>query len=571
VSTDTAKPQRDRPGGSRPLGPRPPVSALRSGRARRAVYALALALGVVVGAVSLLGAQDDLRSQLDLFGVVLYEIQTQYAEPVDNKDLVEGAVRGLLETLDPHSVYLPKERYARFTEQFRENYSGIGIQFEVRRGELIVISPLEGTPAFRLGMRAGDRIVKVDDKPVPATVSNEEVFRLLRGPEGSSVKVEVRRGTQSDPIVFDLVRARIPQESVRYAHLIRPGVGYVRVVRFASATGLELDRALEKLKAQGMKQLLVDLRFNSGGLLHQAVEVSNLLLPSGQRVVYTRGRLRSASADYYTDDRNAKYTDLPLVVLIDHGSASASEIFAGAVQDLDRGLVVGTTSFGKGLVQNQMQLSDGSAVLLTVAKYYTPTGRLIQRDYSDRESYQADAWKEDAAPESVLATRPKFTTPGGRTVYGGGGITPDVVVPSQRMSAHQVEIEQAGALFEAATKLGPPLRGKYARFEDFLKEYRPDEAALGLLRGELERDSVRLADSVWTGEREYVARRLKAEIAGNLFGLDARYRVDITGDRQLQRALELFPDAAKLLSSAGPSPRKPGKVPAEEGTTAGPR
>jgi len=550
--------------------PRSP-SPSRSGRARRAVYALAFALGLGGGAAGLLGAQDDLRSQLDLFGVVLYEIQTEYVETVANKELVESAVRGLLETLDPHSVYMPKERYARFTEQFRDNYSGIGIQFEVRRGELIVISPLEGTPAFRLGMRAGDRIVKVDGKPVPATIANEDVFRLLRGPEGSSVKVEVRRGAQPEPLVFDLVRARIPQESVRYAHMIRPGVGYVRVVRFASATGLELDRALDKLKAQGMKQLLVDLRFNSGGLLHQAVEVSNLVLPPGQRVVYTRGRLRSASADYYNDDRNTKYTDLPLVVLIDHGSASASEIFAGAVQDLDRGLVVGTTSFGKGLVQNQMQLSDGAALLLTVAKYYTPSGRLIQRDYSDRESYQMDVWKEDAAPESVLARRPRFTTAGGRTVYGGGGITPDVVVPSQRFSQRQAEIEQAGALFEAATRLAPPLRGRYGRFEDFLAGYRPDEAALAVLRSELERDSVRLADSAWVGEREYVTRRLKAEIGGNLFGLDARYRVDITGDRQLQRALESFPEASKLLSSAGRLPGKPGRPPLDETATTGRR
>jgi carboxyl-terminal processing protease len=547
------------------------VSPARPGRARRAAYALALALGVGFGAARLLGAQDDLRAQLDLFGVVLYEIQTQYVETVDNQDLVRGAITGLLETLDPHSVYLPKERYARFTEQFRENYSGIGIQFEVRRGELIVISPLEGTPAFRMGMRAGDRIVKVDGKPVPPTINNEEVFRLLRGPEGSTVKVDVRRGAQPDPIAFDLVRARIPQESVRYAHMIRPGVGYVRVIRFASATGLELDRALEKLKAQGMKQLLVDLRFNSGGLLHQAVEVSDLVLPAGQRIVYTRGRLRSASADYYTDNKNAKYTDLPLVVLIDHGSASASEIFAGAVQDLDRGLVVGTTSFGKGLVQNQMQLSDGSALLLTVAKYYTPSGRLIQRDYSDRESYQIDAWKEDAAPESVLAARPKFTTPGGRTVYGGGGITPDVVVPSQRVSQRQAQIEQAGALFETATRLAPPLQGRYARFEDFLKSYQPDETALAQLRQELEADSARFGDDDWQNEREYVSRRLKAEIGGNLFGLDARYRVDITGDKQLQRALELFPEASKLLSSAGTLPGKAGKPPLDETATTGRR
>lgn len=548
-----------------------PAGPPRPGRFLRAACVVALALGVGFGAARVLGAQDDLRAQLDLFGVVLYEIQTEYVEDVGNQELMRGAIQGMLETLDPHSVYLPRERYTRFTEQFRDNYSGIGIQFEVRRGELIVISPLEGTPAFRMGMRAGDRIVKVDGKALPANLTNEDVFRLLRGPEGTKVLVEVRRGNQEGLLPFDLVRARIPQESVRYAHMIRPGVGYVRIVRFASATGLELDRALTELKAKGMKQLLVDLRFNSGGLLNQAVEAANLVVPAGQRVVYTRGRLRSASSDYYADDKVPKFTEMPLVVLLDHGSASASEIFAGAVQDLDRGLVAGTTSFGKGLVQNQIRLSDNSALLLTVAKYYTPSGRLIQRDYSDRESYQADAWKEDAAPESVLATRPKFTTAGGRTVYGGGGITPDVVIPSARVSARQAEIEQAGALFETATRLSAPLRGRYARFEDFLRSYEVDDSALATLRGELERDSVRIGDEDWAAEREYVSRRLKAEIAGALFGLEARYRVDITGDRQLQQALDLFPEASKLLSGNFPTEGWRRTVERDESGTAGRR
>jgi carboxyl-terminal processing protease len=330
--------------------------------------------------------------------------------------------------------------------------------------------------------------------------------------------------------------------------MIRTGVGYVRIVRFANATGAELDRALAGLKEQGMRQLLVDLRFNSGGLLNQAIEVGSLFVPTGQRIVYTRGRNRMANQDYYSEAQASKYTDLPLVMLIDHGSASASEIVAGAIQDLDRGLVVGTTSFGKGLVQNQMQLSDGSALLLTVSKYYTPSGRLIQRDWSDRENYQSEVWKEDAAPESVLAKRPRFTTAGGRNVYGGGGITPDVVIPEARITDREADIEQTGAIFETATQLSPGLRGKYPHFETYLESYQMDEPGLRALRAELVHDSLTLSDDEWKAERGYVARRLKAEIAGNLYGMDARYRVDITGDTQLQRALDLFPEATRLLS-----------------------
>jgi carboxyl-terminal processing protease len=512
----------------------------------------ALALGAGFGGATLLGAQDDLRAQLDLFGLVLFHIQSDYVEPVENGPLVEGAITGMLETLDPHSVYLPKDRYAQFTDQFRDNYSGIGIQFEIRRGELIVIAPLEGTPAQRLGIRAGDRIVAVDGKPISRTVNNNDVFKMLRGPEGSRVELQIRRPTQNGLMSFDVDRARIPQESVRYAHMIRPGVGYVRVVRFARATGEELDQALTNLKAQGMKQCVVDLRLNSGGLLAQAVEVCNLFIPAGQKIVYTRGRNPQADADYFADNNGDKFTDVPLVLLVDHGSASASEITAGAIQDLDRGLVVGTTSFGKGLVQNQMMLSDGSAMLLTVAKYYTPSGRLIQRDYTNRETYQTDPFKEDAAPESVLATRPKFTTAGGRTVYGGGGITPDEIVPSDKITNKEADLEQAAVFFETATRIAPAMKTRWSNFNDFLTKYQPDESALAALRQEAAKDSVKLTEDDWKTELPYIQRRLKAEIAGNLFGVDARYRVDITGDKQLAKALGLFPEAQKLLAHVQP-------------------
>jgi carboxyl-terminal processing protease len=531
------------------VGKRP----LFGGRTMRLLGAAAFVFGLAGGWAGGLQALDDLSAQVDRFAIVYFQIQNQYVEPIKSSQLVESAVQGMLETLDPHSVHLPRERYNRFADQFRDNYSGIGIQFEVRRGELIVIAPLEGTPASRLGIRSGDRIVAVDGNPVGTAVTNDDVFKLLRGPEGSTVHVDIRRPGAAVPLAFDIARARIPQESVRYAHMIRPGVGYVRIVRFASATGDELDRALTKLSQEGMKQLILDLRMNPGGLLPQAIEVSNRFIGAGQRIVYTRGRTMQAHRDYYADDRDRKYEDVPLVVLLDHGSASASEIVAGAIQDLDRGVVAGTTSFGKGLVQNQIQLEDGSGLLLTVSKYYTPSGRLIQRDYAThRETYQIDAWKEDAPSESVLAARPKFTTTGGRTVYGGGGIIPDAVLPSDRLTVSEREVEQSGALFETATRLAPPLRERWLRFDDYLARFQPDAADLGTLREEIDKAKATLSDSAWTAEKPYLTRRLKAEIAGNLFGVDARYRVDLTGDTQVDGALTLLPQAEKLLAEMLP-------------------
>src|SRR2546425_7480165 len=416
--------------------------------------AMALSLLLGFGLARGLLATDDLRSQLDLFTQVLYLVQNHYVDPPDNEKLIKGAIDGMLRTLDPHTVYLPEQRAQRMDEQFQGEYSGIGVQFEIRDGVITVISPLEGTPSFRLGIRAGDQIVEIDGKPVPKTVNNDDVFKMLRGPAGSTVQVAIAREDEPEPLRFNIERAKIPIESVPYSYMIRPGIGYVRIIRFSATTGDELERALSTLKGQGMKSLLVDLRSNSGGLLTQAVDVLDQFVPADRLLVYTRGRNPSANSDYKSTERN-KIADVPIVVLIDHGSASASEIVAGAIQDLDRGLVAGTNSFGKGLMQNQLRLSDGSKLLLTIAKYYTPSGRLIQRDYTkttDQNDYVNDAYKQDAPSDSALGTMPKFKTAGGRVVYGGGGILPDVVIPDRpNLTRVEADMIQKRVFFEWAT------------------------------------------------------------------------------------------------------------------------
>ncbi|HYM81121.1 MAG TPA: S41 family peptidase [Candidatus Limnocylindria bacterium] len=522
-------------------------------RTSRGPLALAMALSLLLGfglARGLL-ATDDLRSQLDLFSQVLYLVQNNYVDPPENEKLIKGAIDGMLKTLDPHTVYLPEKRAQLMDEQFHGEYSGIGIQFDLQEGAIVVISPLEGTPAHRLGIRAGDRIVQIEGKPLASSITNDDVFKMLRGPSGSVVRVTIEREGEAAPMEFSIERAKIPIESIPYVYMVRPGVGYARIIRFSQTTGDELEKAITTLKAQGMKSLLLDLRSNSGGLLSQAVEVLDQLLPTNKRVVYTRGRINSANADYFTSER-AKSVDGPVIILIDHGSASASEIVAGAVQDLDRGLVAGTNSFGKGLVQNQLRLSDGSKLLLTIAKYYTPSGRLIQRDYdkfSDQSEYALDAYKEDVPTDSALATKPKFKTAGGRTVYGGGGVYPDVVLKDgPLLTAPERDMIQKRVFFEWATRYLVARKGEKWTPASFSKSFKMTDADWSALHKIMVNRKVALTDSVWEAERPFMHQQVRMDLASATLGHLERYKILVEDDPQLLGALELFPRASKLMS-----------------------
>jgi carboxyl-terminal processing protease len=334
--------------------------------------------------------------------------------------------------------------------------------------------------------------------------------------------------------------------------MVRPGVGYVRIVRFSQTTGEELEKAISTLKAQGMKSLIVDLRQNSGGLLNQAVDVLDQLVPDERKLVYTRGRIQSSNADYYSTDRRNKWTDGPLVVLVDHGSASASEIVSGAVQDLDRGLVAGLNTFGKGLVQNQVNLSEGK-LLLTVARYYTPSGRGIQRDYTkfeDQTDYQAEAFKEEVPSESTLATRPRFKTAAGRTVYGGGGIYPDVVLhDSPRLSRPEIEMITKRVFFDTANEI--VIKRNDWKPEALSKDkFKLDDPQWKKLRDSIAGKGVKMDDSTWTAEKPFVMLQLRAEIAQQAMGSLERYKINVEEDTQLAKALELFPQAQKLVASS---------------------
>ena len=522
--------------------------------------AMALSLLLGFGLARGLQATDDLRSQLDLFSQVLFLVQNNYVDVPDNHQLIRGAIDGMLKTLDPHTVYVPEQRAQRMDEDFRGEYSGIGIQFDIRDGAIVVISPLEGTPAFRLGMRAGDRIVEIDGKPVSKSITTDDVFKLLRGPSGTTVEVTIEREDEAEPLKLTIERAKIPIESVYYPHMIRPGVGYVRITRFSQTTGEELEKDLNTLRAQGMKSLLLDLRSNSGGLLSQAVDVLDQLVPNDKLLVYTRGRIPSSNADYKSTDR-PKLVDVPIVVLIDHGSASASEIVSGAIQDLDRGLVAGTNSFGKGLVQNQLRLSDGSKLLLTVAKYYTPSGRLIQRDYTkfaDRSEYAEDAFKVDVPTDSVLATLPKFKTTAGRTVYGGGGIYPDVIVHDPpNLTRPQADMIQKRVFWEFATHYIHHHKDQKWTPQSFGRNFQLNDAEWADVKSIMANRKVAVTDSIWQADRDFMVRQAREELANLTLSPLERYKIVVEDDSQLQASLDLFPRASKLMSMAGDAAAPP--------------
>jgi carboxyl-terminal processing protease len=537
---------------------------MRGRRTGPLVAAMALALLLGFGLARGLQATDDLMTQLHLFGQVLNVVQQNYVEAPDSEKLIRGAIDGMLKTLDPHSVYLPAQRAERMDEEFRGEYSGIGIQFELRDNAIVVISPLEGTPAFRLGLRAGDRITQVDAKPLARGLTNDDVFKLLRGPAGTTVEVTIVREGEPEPMNFSIERAKIPIESIPYAYMIRPGVGYVRIIRFSATTGEELEKALATLQGAGMKSLMIDLRANAGGLLNQAVDVLDQIVPRDKLLVYTRGRIPTANADYRSSDRPRIATDEPLIVLIDHGSASASEIVAGAVQDLDRGLVAGTNSFGKGLVQNQVALGPGGSqgkLLLTIAKYYTPSGRLIQRDYAgkDQQEYREEAYEGDVPPDSVLAKRPQFKTVAGRKIYGGGGIYPDVILKDgPYLTRPQIDMIQKRAFFPfAAHYVTVTHKDTQWTESSFGPDFTLSEAEWAELRESMVKGKVVVTDSVWQADRLFILRQLRADLSTSAnLGQTTRYRILVENDVQLNAALDLFPQATRLMSLSLGEPAK---------------
>lgn len=531
-------------------------------RAALVLFSVALVGGGLFGN-RLLAMSDEVRQRLRLYTELVSVARSSYGVEVSHRDLVFASIQGMLRPLDPHTNFLTPTAYSSMRERQQGSFYGLGILVGVRNGQLTVISPIEGTPASRLGIRAGDVISTINGEPTEP-LSLDEAVQKLKGPKGTQVRISIVRRGLAEPLEFTVTRAEIPQTTVRYAYMIAPGTGYLSISDFSRSTGGEVTRALASLREQGMRRLLLDLRNNGGGLLDQAIEVADQFLPPGAKIVETRGRTRDAFQSWSAGEDHAEL-GVPLVVLVNTGTASAAEILSGAIQDHDVGLVVGTATWGKGLVQTVYNLSYGAGLALTTAKYYTPSGRLIQRDYSSYWDYYTRAEEgEDAAgpgsgrlPEPTAPPTEEFSTDLGRKVYGGGGITPDLVVEPTELPDYVQFLLSHNAFFNFAIELHTkhPVRSRDWRpepvlveeFERWLVEEKVDSA---------EDAAKGLADEA---VRASVLRQVRADVMSTAFGLEASHAVLAEGDTQLQSALRQFDSAAELLTRRQAiAPKPPG-------------
>lgn len=417
-------------------------------------------------------------SDYDKLSDILNLIERDYVDTVDIEATQEDAIKHVLEKLDPHSQYIAAKEFDQVNEHLEGNFEGIGVQFRIEKDTVMIVAPIAGGPSEKVGIKAGDRIVMVEDDTIAGVgITNNQVMKALKGPRGTKVNVKIFRRRAPELLDFTITRNVIPTYSLDIAYMVDDSIGYVKLNKFSATTYEELNSALKKLNSEGMHKLILDLRNNTGGYLQEAIKVSDEFLKNGQLIVYTEGKNRPRNYAYATSRGNFENEDL--IVLIDEGSASASEIVAGAIQDNDRGTIMGRRSFGKGLVQEQMNLYDGSALRLTVARYYTPTGRCIQKPYTNSTEEYYEEFHERFVNGEVLHADSihfndslKYTTPGGKVVYGGGGIMPDIFVPIETGDhmAYYNRLINRGIVYDFAFEYTDNHRDELSRYKT-LQDY----------------------------------------------------------------------------------------------------
>lgn len=478
-------------------------------------------------------------SRLKEYTEILEATQEWAAENPGADRLVYSSIEGMLGKLDPHSSFLEPRDYSDMQQRQKGTFYGLGIIVTKRNDQVTVITPLEGTPASRLGIRAGDIISEIEGEPTEG-MTLDEVVSKLKGPKGTTVNIKIVRYGIDEAIPLSIVRDAIPTNSITNVLMLRDKVGYIRIKDFTYTTVRELDEAIAKLDGEGMEKLILDLRMNPGGLLDAAVGVSDHFIDKGEMIVYTKGRTPDSAEEYRAPGKHDDKVEVPLIVLINRGSASASEIVAGAVQDHDRGLVVGETSWGKGLVQSVYSLQYGAGLALTTSKYYTPSGRNIQRDYTSfYDYYMAEESGESSSGEEQI-----FNTDTGRKVYASGGITPDVIVKPSELSRTVQILEVRSAIFNFGVSYyakNPDLTRDIKVTNEIVEQFAQYAIDSGVVPESTLRESLARQE-----DREYIARALRAEIVAAKFGYDASYPIRLEGDDQVKKALELFPEAQKL-------------------------
>ena len=479
---------------------------------------------------------SDVRDSLKQFAEVYDIVEQNYAEPVNpDKAIYNGAIPGMLHVLDPHSNFFDPKAYSLLKEDQRGKYYGVGMTVGPRNNKVIVIAPFVGTPAYRAGIRPGDIIAAVDGKPTD-NMSTGDVADLLKGPKGTTVHITILREGADKPLEFNVIRDEIPRYSVDLHFMIQPGVGYMHISGFNETTEHEVADALDEMG--DLKGLILDLRQNPGGLLSEAVGVADKFLHKGQLIVSHHGRSSSEKRYVATHGNGGK--DYPIVVLVNRGTASAAEIVSGAIQDHDRGLILGEATFGKGLVQTVFPLSENTGLALTTAKYYTPSGRLIQRDYSNVSLYDYYFNRDSDDP---TASKEVKLTDGGRAVYGGGGISPDVKFPPVKSNHFQDELLTHYAFFNFA-------KHYMINHHPDEKKFEVDDLLLQEFRKFLDSENISYTEADLLENNDWVRSNIKSEIFIDAFGQDEGLKVRAEADPEVVKALELLPQAKALADNA---------------------
>lgn len=520
-----------------------------------------LILFIFVGMQVALNAQSqprdgkEMQSSLQKLSTMYYLINNFYVDTANLESLTEEAIVSVLKELDPHSAYISKKDVEKANEPLVGSFEGIGVTFQIFQDTILVVSPVPGGPSDKVGVMAGDKIVKIDGEDAfGKKVTNEYVAEHLRGKKGTKVTLGIKRGKSNELIDFDVVRDKIPLNSIDAAFMVDKNVGYIKLDRFAQTSNTEFEEALQKLKAKKMKSLILDLRGNTGGYLNIAAELSNQFLKKDMTIVFTEGD--KSPKQIFNTDKNGKFTDGKLVILIDEGSASASEIVSGAIQDWDRGVLIGRRSFGKGLVQRPFSLPDGSVIRLTTARYYTPTGRCIQRSYEKgSEDYYKEMTKRMKHGEFYHSDSIQFpdslkysTLLSGRTVYGGGGIMPDIFMPVDTTFATKLytDLVRKG-IFNRFTvdyvmENREALIDDFTDFDNFDKNFNVTDSMLDDFKKLAEKEGVEWNEEQYERSAPMIKLQLKALIARNEWDMEKYYQVVMKEDKMIDEAIKILND-----------------------------
>ena len=500
-------------------------------------------------------SSENFLTKLKTLSYIIRLVENYYVEEVDLNKTIDGAIHGLLEELDPHSSYIPSDEFKYMQENLDGEFEGIGIEFAILDGYITVISPIPGTPSDRAGLIGGDKIIRINGNSA-YKITQDEVFKKLRGEKGSRVVVDIQRVGISKPLEITLIRDKIPIHSVMASFLYNDNTGYIKVNRFAKQTYNETKSAIDSLQFAGMKNLILDLRNNGGGLMDQAVSILDLFVNSNDTILYTKGRIHDANEVFYAK-KNKNDKNIPIIVLINRASASASEIVSGGLQDLDRGLIIGETSFGKGLVQKQFLLDDESAVRITVAQYYTPSGRLIQRKYEDGvDEYYNDLLNSVREEnDSTLTNQPIFKTKKGRNVYGGGGIKPDIYISNEIEFSEKTQgvlTHPSRLLFKYANQIKKDFKKSYKSFSKFNKSVKKDR---GLIINQkdfiywvnIQDSTLNVKNNDLNENWLYLENRILADVANALWGKNYYYNILLNEDKQFLISLDHINQAIELV------------------------